>query len=540
MPSLVLVGVTAYAALGGFVFGFDLGVIAGVLPSMTRDLSLDHVEAELVVGGCKMGAALGALAAVFLLRPLGHRCCFSLSGAAYVGGPVLMALADTWWLMALGRGLTGVGIGLSAVAAPAYLGEVAPPSVRGAVVGAYELLLCVGLLVAAALNFVLLDTPLQLSTPLLPGWRLPLCAPGALGACVLLGAPCLPPSPATMVRAGRYDDAFDLLVRLAGGRADGLPAAATRVSSLSRFSSTRTTPLEGSAAAAPRGARSRHVAALDEAQRLLDALLAQAERSAARAPVSVKRLVCGRERRAGLLMFCLAVVNQANGSSTLLNYISDVIGATGAPSEAAAVVSIAVAAAKLLAVAVALRLIDAVGRRPLLLAGALGSAAALGALATAISAGSLAATIAALAAFMLVYAVSLAPIFFVLLSELFSDDAKPLAAGLATALTFAAGAVVDSFFLSLVDAIGHSGALGLLAAVCLVGGAAVLWMLPETKGKSLLEVQRLMAPRRAPPAQPLRQSANASDEEEEAEADENEETRRMLVRRRSSPWILAA
>ena len=80
MPSLVLVGVTAYAALGGFVFGFDLGVIAGVLPSMTRDLSLDHVEAELVVGGCKMGAALGALAAVFLLRPLGHRCCFALSG----------------------------------------------------------------------------------------------------------------------------------------------------------------------------------------------------------------------------------------------------------------------------------------------------------------------------------------------------------------------------------------------------------------------------------------------------------------------------
>ena len=68
-------------------------------------------------------------------------------------------------------------------------------------------------------------------TPLLPGWRLPLCAPGALGACVLIGAPCLPPSPATMVRAGRYDDAFDLLVRLAGGRADGLPAAATISSS---------------------------------------------------------------------------------------------------------------------------------------------------------------------------------------------------------------------------------------------------------------------------------------------------------------------
>ena len=100
--------------------------------------------------------------------------------------------------------------------------------------------------------------------------------------------------------------------------------------------------------------------------------------------------------------------------------------------------------------------------------------------------------------------------------------------------------MVDSFFLSLVDAIGHSGALGLLAAVCLVGGAAVLWMLPETKGKSLLEVQRLMAPRRPPPAQPLRQSASASDDEEEAEEDENEETRRMLVRRRSSPWILAA
>ena len=439
-----------------------------------------------------------------------------------------MALADTWYLMALGRGLTGVGIGLSAVAAPAYLGRwrrraCAAPS------WVYMRALCVGLLVPPRSIRAARHAAAAI-TPLLPGWRPPLCAP-ARWARVLVGAPCLPPSPdhgprRPLRRRLRSRPPRGRPHRRASGRRH-------RVSSLSRFSSTRTTPLEGRPP--PRRAARARATWRRSTRRALDALLSQAERSAARAPAPFGGL-CAAAATRRLVDLCLAVVNQANGSSTLLNYISDVIGAAGAAGRGRDRLHRS-RRREASRGGGGTALIDAVGRRPLLLAGALGSAAALGALATAISAGSLAATIAALAAFMLVYAVSLAPIFFVLLSELFSDDAShsPPASRRRSPRRAPRRLLLPQ------PRRRHRTRRRLEVAGRRLPGRRRRrpLMLPETKGKSLLEVQRLMAPRRAPPAA-TPQSAGASDDEEEAEEDENEETRRMLVGRRSSPWILAA
>ena len=90
------------------------------------------------------------------------------------------------------------------------------------------------------------------------------------------------------------------------------------------------------------------------------------------------------------------------------------------------------------------------------------------------------------------YALSLAPIFFVLLHECFSEAAAPLASGLFTSLTFVGGALVDTSFPSLIDGVGVFGTFGILTAVCIFSGLVVLLALPETKGRTLYEVRRLL------------------------------------------------
>ena len=148
---------------------------------------------------------------------------------------------------------------------------------------------------------------------------------------------------------------------------------------------------------------------------------------------------------------------------------------------------------------------------------------------------------------------SLAPTFFVLLSELFSDVAKPLAAGLATSLTFGAGALVDSTFLTLRAELHDQATCGLLGAVCLAGGVAVLCLLPETKGRTRLEVQRLMrgggggvaAGASASAAGGGRGGRGRADDDgggddDEATADEDEDEEQLLRHASSSAVVLAA
>ena len=141
-PLLVLV--TCFASLGGFVFGYDVALITGALCELKRALSLARTEVELVVGGCKVGAMIGALAGTVLLPRLGHRVCLVLSASAFVAGPLWMAVCPNWKILALARLVAGLGIGLSAVVSPVYLGEVAPAALRGRVVALYELLIAAG------------------------------------------------------------------------------------------------------------------------------------------------------------------------------------------------------------------------------------------------------------------------------------------------------------------------------------------------------------------------------------------------------------
>ena len=503
-PDLALV--VLFGALGGSLFGYDLGLIGGVLASLnganaTRSevsppypedtIYLDEIATELVVGGCKVGAALGALLCMWLL-PCGHHTCFVFSGVAYVLGPVIMATAPTWPVIFVGRVVTGIGVGASAVASPAYLGEVAPAAVRGAIVATYELALCLGLVAAVLVDWLLALDVSQGFLPQVARWRIMLALPAVPGMLVLFGCLLLPPSPLRLVQLGREAEAYELMLRLQLPRSARAPllleplvadaaAAAVRPPSANTEGVPSSSSLELEVAAAAKAA--------------INAAVRARGRDVTAPRVGLRALYFGRERRAAWLLSALALCNQANGSSTVVNYASQLLRDTGQlTADDATVLSACVGATKLIGVLIAMRLVDCLGRRPLLIAGAVLTAASLLGTAAAMQAEppSPYLLLLGLAAFVLFYGLSLAPVFFVLLSEVFTDSAKPVATGTLLALTFLGGAVIDSTFNSMLSGLGDWGTFCLLAAVCLAGGAISYAALPETKGRTLWEVQRLL------------------------------------------------
>jgi hypothetical protein len=206
----------------------------------------------------------------------------------------------------------------------------------------------------------------------------------------------------------------------------------------------------------------------------------------------------GPERGALRIALALAFFNQSFASTAIINYAPAVLRAAGVESGAAAsLLTSLIGGAKLVGVAAAFCLVDSAGRRPLLLWGSFGCAAALAALAPADAANSPWLLLAGMCAFMLAFSMSWAGVFWVLVSEMFSMGAKSPAAAAATAALFLTGAVADLLFLALHRALGPYVFL-VYSGIAAAAGVYVLVAVPETKGRTLLEVQALLevGPRR--------------------------------------------
>ncbi|KAK9835166.1 hypothetical protein WJX81_002425 [Elliptochloris bilobata] len=202
----MLLRVSLFAALGGFLYGYDMGLIGGALVDIRRDFNTSEGQDELIVGATKVGAVFGTFLGGALMVHYGRRVAIALDSIFFVGGPLLMAVSHSIAGLVVGRLLVGFGIGISAVVVPAYLGEVAPAGVRGRIVEVYEVLLCLGMLMA-----VLADWGLQ---HVAGGWRwmvgLPVLPALVLSAALVL----LPESPRWLVVQGRLDEALAVMHRV--------------------------------------------------------------------------------------------------------------------------------------------------------------------------------------------------------------------------------------------------------------------------------------------------------------------------------------
>jgi sugar porter (SP) family MFS transporter len=433
----------ALTAVGGVLFGYDTGVVGGVLPNIAKDFSLKGpFDKGLVVAILLAGAAVGALVAGRIADQLGRKKTILLTSAVFVVGLLLSSLAPALWVFWVSRFVIGLGVGSTSFVVPLYIGEIAPPERRGALVSLNQLSITGGILVSQLVAYGLAghgDWRFSVGLALIP-------------AVVLgLGVAREPESPAWLVRQGREDDARTVLKTL----------------------------------------RDSDDAIEDEIKTVKG--IAQEERKG-----SVGELLDGRLRPALLLGVILAVIQQITGINTVIYFAPTVLEQAGLGSSAALLALVVVGLVNVLMTVVAIRMVDRVGRRVLLIWGMSGMIVGLLALATAFAigihgGGAIFATIA-LAFYVGAFAVSLGPVVWLLIAEIFPLRVRGQAASIATMANWMANLVVAVSYLSIISAIGRTGTFISYAVLTVLSLFYVIKMVPETKGLSLSEIEKELAP----------------------------------------------
>lgn len=430
------------AAIGGLLFGYDTGIIAGALLFAREDLSMGSFEQGLVVAMVPLGAAFGAVFAGRISDRYGRRAVVGAAAVVFLLGSLACAVAPSVAVLAAARFLLGVAIGFASASCPVYISEVAPPAHRGRLVSLFQLAVVVGILVAYLVALALEPSE---------DWRLMLGL-GAVPA-LLLGTGMLqvPPSPRWLAMVGRDDEARAVMASL------HMPD--------------------------------------DEVDAELTAIHAGLKAEQA----TWRDLVRQPVRAALIVGVGLAILQQVTGINTVIYFAPTIVEFAGVTSSSAAILStVGIGLVNLVATIVAVRIVDRAGRRPMLIAGISGMVLALLVLALAFGLDpdgkdSITApvTVVALMAYVAAFALSLGPIFWLLNAELYPLRERGAAAGAGTTANWASNFVVSLTFLPLISALGVAGAFGFYAGVGVLAVIFCITLVPETRGRSLQEIEAL-------------------------------------------------
>lgn len=451
-PLLVVLGVVIVA---GLLFGYDQGVISGALGGIERHFSLSSILVEVVTSWVTLGALGGSLLGGYLADHYGRKKAVLIAGLLFIAGAFLQAFAPHVLILVLGRLVVGFGVGVAAVAAPLYGSELAPAAHRGRFVSAYQLAITIGIFLAYLVNAGLAASD---------SWRWMLgisVAPGIL--LVLVGALGVE-SPRWLVKVGRRDEARTVLAKVAPD--------------------------------ADAGAR---LAAIEQT---LDEEAGNA---------SWREVFDVRCRRPLVIALGLAIFQQITGINAIIYYANQIFASAGfsTPEAQTTATTWAVGGVNVAATFIAIAFIDRLGRRPLLLAGLVGMGLALLVVGFAFlsiegqpagegpsTAGIV--TLVALVVFIISFAFSLGPVTWTVINEVFPGRVRGRAVAVATAVNWGAAFLVSQFFLTLIGAIGTSATFWLFAFFCLAGWIWVYSTVPETKGRSLEEIERSWTGQAAP------------------------------------------
>jgi SP family galactose:H+ symporter-like MFS transporter len=429
-----------FAALGGLLFGYDTGVISGAELFFKNDFTLSTFALEVIVSGVLAGAAVGALAGGRLADLFGRRRMLILTAVIFAAGAILCAIAISPAMLIAGRIIVGLGIGLSSGTVPVYISEVSPPEARGWQVSLFQLAITIGILLAYVVDYAFAKVQ---------GWRW-MFGLAIIPAVIFgLGMLFLPESPRWLAGRGYYDAARAVLERIRG--TSNIEVEIKEIEHTLKE-------------AGERG----HLAAL------LDPSLRPA-------------LVAG---------IGFAIFQQVTGINTVIYYAPIIIQTAGISSASGAILATAgIGVVNVIMTIVAMRLLDRIGRRPLLLAGIAGMVITLGTLSLTFhmsgQQGTLAwAAVISMMAYVASFAISLGPIFWLLISEIYPLKIRSSTEGLAATFNWGSNLVVTLTFLTLVQRIGPSLTFRLYGLFAVAAWIFCYYRVPETKGRTLEEIEK--------------------------------------------------
>ncbi len=432
----------AITATGGLLFGYDTGVISGALLFIRQDFApLSPFMEGIIVSTLLVGAVVGALSGGPLSDRIGRRPTALLAAVVFGAGALAVAFAPSVAFIVFGRFLLGLGVGLASMVVPLYIAEIAPADRRGALVSLNQLMITIGILLSYIVGVIF--TPIE-------GWRWMFGVALIPALILLFGMLRLPESPRWLFEHGQTDRARAVLGR-------------TRSPEEVDFEFQEM----------------QEIKALEEQQ----------------ARVGYKELLAPYVRPALVIGIGLAIFQQITGINTVIYYAPTILQGVGfSEGGAIAATALGVGVVNVGFTVLAVYIIDRAGRRPLLIIGLIGmiiSLTLLGLVFATGGAGGVAGLLATicLALYIASFAISLGPVFWLMISEIYPLRIRGRAMSVASIANWGSNWLVALTFPVLLATLGGAGSFWLFAVLGIVAWFFVYFWVPETKGKTLEEIE---------------------------------------------------
>lgn len=434
-----ITGIAFISALGGYLFGFDFAVISGALPFLKTAFHLSVYWEGFLTGSLALGCIAGCLIAGKLSDAYGRRPGLMLSAAVFFFSALGMAFSSTLTVFIIMRFAAGIGVGMASMLSPLYIAEISPANIRGRNVAINQLTIVIGILITNLVNYTLSDNGPD-------AWRW-MFGLGAVPALLFFaGVVWLPESPRWLATAGQHDKAKEVLNKIGN----------------TTFADKTLSDIETS----------------------LQGTVKQSYRA-----VFAKAV-----RPAVLVGITLAVFQQLCGINVVFNYTSTIFESVGANLDRQLFETVAIGIVNLVFTLVAMKLVDKLGRRPLMLIGSIGLTVFYLVLSTLLKMHSSPALVSIFVLLAIAtYGMSLAPVTWVLISEIFPNKIRGVAASVAIVSLWIAYFILVFTFPILAKNLGTYGPFYLYAGICFAGFLFVKFRVKETKGQTLEELEGAVA-----------------------------------------------
>jgi SP family xylose:H+ symportor-like MFS transporter len=431
-----IIGISFISALGGYLFGFDFAVISGALPFLRTAFHLSSWWEGFLTGSLALGCIAGCLFAGKLADRYGRRPGLMTAAGIFAVSSLGMAFSQDLTQFVIMRFSAGIGVGMASMLSPLYIAEISPASVRGRNVAINQLTIVLGILITNLLNYLLAGKGSE-------AWRW-MFGLGVLPSLLFLtGVVFLPESPRWLVKAGKRDEAERILSKIGSGS----------------FASSTLNDIEVAA----------HTIG----------------------STSYKAVFAKGVRPAVLVGITLAVFQQFCGINVVFNYTSTIFKSVGANLDKQLFETVAIGIVNTLFTLLAMWQVDKLGRRPLMLAGSLGLAIIYVVLAFLLKTQAAAGLVSVFVLIAIgLYASSLAPVTWVLISEIFPNNIRGVASSIAIVSLWIAYFILVFTFPILAEYLGTYGSFYLYAGICFLGFLFIRSNLKETKGQTLEQLEQ--------------------------------------------------
>jgi SP family xylose:H+ symportor-like MFS transporter len=455
--SKYIIGISFISALGGYLFGFDFAVISGALPFLRTQFALSPIWEGFLTGSLALGCIVGCLFAGIIADRYGRKPGLIIAALIFALSSIGIAFSPTLTYFLILRFAAGIGVGMASMLCPMYIAEVSPAEVRGRNVAINQLTVVIGILITNLVNYYLADknidglrwmTVLGLSKSayvFLRGialWRW-MFGLGAIPSTIfLIGVTWLPESPRWLMKSGQTDKAMAILNKI------GSPGFAEVTFKAVKKS------LEGST-------KQSYAMVFEKAV-----------------------------RPAVVVGITLAVFQQFCGINVVFNYTSTIFESVGANLNRQLLETVAIGVVNLVFTLLAMWQVDKVGRRPLMLFGSLGLSTLYMVLAFLLQNHFPAGLVSIFVLLAIsTYAISLAPVTWVLISEIFPNMIRGVASSVAIVSLWGAYFILVFTFPLLAKILGAYGPFYLYAVICFLGFLFIKAKVKETKGQTLEELE---------------------------------------------------